>query len=855
MRSEVKRWFKIVFCTLMVVFSVSIGFSDWVYPDNSGDKTSGDGKPTQNEIKPCAYIDSNKSVLYTIEDALVKATEKSNKGTTAVNVFVKPGTETTIGNCTITKNVTLTLPYSNETYNEKEFMNIVKDANGDDQVINVFADTNPTLYRKISVKIKSDACLTIANGARLNIGGQNGGTSPQGATTGLYAEVFLQNGASINCSGTIDCLGFIKEESKGGASIVMENQGILHQPLCVYDWGGATAVYKKQGNGLFPFNRFDCPNIRPSITFKKGSTFNCFVHVWGSSAGHFYTNANIISDNDNSFLVLTESSSSIFWHFTDKSDLNVTSKNDSNHLTEINTYSNVNLSKIRVTLNAPVVGEMNIDSSNYYLPVYHGYSIKANSGILSIKYRTKFLPGSKFYVANGATATFSQNAVFYQSNKGQDGNAIPSYSNTTPAVLSNSGIVNVNAGFEGKILIGDGINNSASTRVNVSSSYTTINDCMEGVFNGNILTGKLSKYGPFSFGGATGKILYKQFDETIQSGHRYLDCQNNVFESGKSYILAKKYLINEYGWYSNSDSYISYGTRIHSDLKEFSNPNTNSALYFKKYSAEVEVKSLIPNDPSKYIFNGYYYDSNFATKVKYDTAKKVYLIEPLSAINYIDQTGYLTLYAKWIDKAKLVTVQFRKYDANGNLVNGESYPGSIGDNCNISEFTSSFNDTARTEKVLEDAKISYDFIKWVVRDAGGNEVNLTNNVFTPEEGNSVYYVDPVYSETNWLKYIFMNDKISIGIDYYAITKFTIDGNDYTHKDQSEHEGYVKADNVIYIEKESGWSNKYTVSITFGDGQKIIPLDNKMKKYTLNLSDYKSFFDNLNGPIRIQGKVN
>lgn len=506
MRPEVKRWFKIVFCTLMVVFCVSIGFSDWVYPDNSGDKTTGNGEqPTLNEIKPCAYIDSNKSVLYTIEDALAKATEKSKKGTTAVSVFVKPGTETVIGSCTITKNVTLTLPYSNETYNEKEFMNIVKDANGDDQVINDFADKNPTLYRKISVKIKSDACLTIANGARLNIGGQNGGTSPQGATTGLYAEVFLQNGASINCSGTIDCFGFIKEESKGGASIVMENQGILYQPLCVYDWGSATSVYRKQKDGVFPFNRFDCPNVRPSITFKKGSTFNCFVHVYGSSAGHFTTNADIISDNDNSFLVLTEANSSISWHFTDKSDLNATSTNDSNHLTEINTYANINISKIKVTLNAPVVGQMNIDSSNYYLPVCYGYSIKANSGTLLIKYRTKFLPGSKFYVANGATATFSQNAVFYQSNKGQDGNAIPLYSNSTPALLSNSGIVNVNAGFEGKIIAA----NSTSAKTIFSTSYVPVFDCYEGVYQESslgVLTTPIVKYGCFSFGGARGLI-------------------------------------------------------------------------------------------------------------------------------------------------------------------------------------------------------------------------------------------------------------------------------------------------------------------------------------------------------------
>ena len=52
MRPEVKRWFKIVFCTLMVVFCVSIGFSDWVYPDNSGDQTSETKKPEIIKLKP-----------------------------------------------------------------------------------------------------------------------------------------------------------------------------------------------------------------------------------------------------------------------------------------------------------------------------------------------------------------------------------------------------------------------------------------------------------------------------------------------------------------------------------------------------------------------------------------------------------------------------------------------------------------------------------------------------------------------------------------------------------------------------------------------------------------------------------
>lgn len=530
MRPEVKRWFKIVCCTLMVAFSLSVGFSDWVYTDQNGDQTTGSGKPLKDDKIACAYIGSDKNTVYTIEDALAKATVKSNNGTTAVNVFVKPGTKTTIGDCVITNKVTLTLPYSNETYSENEYMNfqrnengeILKDKNGNSLTNNDFADKNPTLYRKTQVQIKTASSLSIAYGGTLNIGGQNGGVSPQGATTGLYAEILLQDGASINCKGTLDCFGFIKEATKGGASLVMEDKGTLHQPLCIYDWGGAPSVYRKQRDGVFPFNRFDCPNIRPMITFKKGSLFNCFVHVWGQTAGHFYTNANIISDQGNSFLVLTDANSKIFWHFSDKSDLLSTSSGDTNHLTEINTYQNVNLSNIKVTLNAPVVGEMNIDSSNYYLPVFYGYSIKACTGNLLIKYRTKFLPGSKFYVMNGATATFSQNSVFYQNNKGQDGNAIPSYGNSSPALLSNSGIVNINAGFEGKISVGNNVSDLSAAKTVFSSSYGPVNDCYEGSYKGSsvlVLTTPIVKYGNFSFNGARGRISsFVEGDGVIENG-------------------------------------------------------------------------------------------------------------------------------------------------------------------------------------------------------------------------------------------------------------------------------------------------------------------------------------------------
>lgn len=109
MRSEVKRWFKIVFCTLMVVFSVSIGFSDWVYPDNSGDKTSETKKP-EIVAEPCCFIDDNPSKKYVkIEDALKIAKNSARNDI----VYVLPGSNPIIeSNCKVEKGDTLCLPYS-----------------------------------------------------------------------------------------------------------------------------------------------------------------------------------------------------------------------------------------------------------------------------------------------------------------------------------------------------------------------------------------------------------------------------------------------------------------------------------------------------------------------------------------------------------------------------------------------------------------------------------------------------------------------------------------------------------------------------------------------------------------------
>lgn len=128
-------------------------------------------------------------------------------------------------------------------------------------------------------------------------------------------------------------------------------------------------------------------------------------------------------------------------------------------------------------------------------------------------------------------------------------------------------------------------------------------------------------------------------------------------------------------------------------------------------------------------------------------------------------------------------------------------------------------------------------------------MNLTNNVFIPEEGNTVYYVDPVYSETNWLKFVIQNAAKSWWIGY-SITAFNISGKDLHKeiKDYNEHSYYVNATDSIHIE-----INGYSASaeVTFGGNTTRVA---KNKSVTYNLSDYTQLFETLNGPIRIIGRT-
>lgn len=378
----------------------------------------------------------NGSTYYTkIESAL-------NEAKSGDTIYVIPGDVNTIttieDDCTIKSGVSLILPYDSQEYYETD----KNDVSG-------FGDNDANTYRKSQVRISQGTTLTIESGGNLFIGGMNGGSSPQGGTPQSYAEIFMEKDSKINNFGNIKCYGFIKEEIDGLSYIINQPNSSLLQPLCIFDWGSSSTALGKKGAGIFPFQQFDLCNIRPTIRTFYGAKYKALVHIYGTVAGSNLLELEVISNGDDGLIILDSEGSYIDWNYIDTNSEG-TSNNDfyNSHSNELYINGDASIGHL-----APTLQGVTIDSADFYLPLTAAYDFIVDDGVFNIDYRTEFLPGSSLIVKENAILNINKDVMFYPNNKSIKNVAMPSYSISTPASLTNYGVINVNndATFGGHI--------------------------------------------------------------------------------------------------------------------------------------------------------------------------------------------------------------------------------------------------------------------------------------------------------------------------------------------------------------------------------------------------------------------
>lgn len=456
--------------------SMLVGSSAWILASESNVTKKADVS------NPEAYVKINNSgnpIYYaTVEQAL------NNHVNDTASVYVIPGTisspkEITIDQqCEVGSKVTLNFPISGETIENPDNSTPVSGFGSESGRI--------VTYVKIS-SINDLPTITINQGGTVNIGGQRCSTGPQSVTSGDCVVLELQDNAKIDCYGTINCYGYIKESKDNNNSLInVYSSGLIRQPLAVYDWSSASQNgthilynyndYSTNGVKTFPFNYFDTIQIAPEIRFYNGSSLIAMVWIYGDSAGNMKEEGTLIGSNGLIRPSSLDGNDYISWKCTDSTKTDNTLNNDkTNHIINVIVNGDYDLSSFSIPLVYHVLAihiDIDINSAEYFLPFSNFFNLTIKSGSnVNVNEKVKMMPGSSLLIEPNAILNI--NNQFIVEDPSTFTNSIYLYrSNPTPASFINNGIVNINAQFGGYIQAGENGNNE--TRIVVGNSNNSV---------------------------------------------------------------------------------------------------------------------------------------------------------------------------------------------------------------------------------------------------------------------------------------------------------------------------------------------------------------------------------------------
>lgn len=509
-------------------------------------------------------------------------------------VYLVPGRNPTLRtNAEVKTNVTLYLVYEAKTFKDN-----TQGTNG------FFADTNESTYLKNTLTINDG--ITLTNKGAIKIDGVTGhaGAGITAQTSGDYTQIIMNYNSSIINTGTIYCLGFIKESYKNNGSFLNVSSGTLTAPLVFYDFkGGGASVYLSK-NDIFPMKVFDMPNVRPTIRINSGAEYAAVTDIYMNSSHFNQDNLYIIGLNSNSNALLKLSSGYIDMKYNSDSTPSIT---QGEH--KVDVYGNCATGQLAVTIQ-----KQTISTSSYYCPISWKFKINIFNS-MTIKSKFEFLPGSSVTVNNNASLQIDQECVFYEEYTDTNGTQ-PFYPPTknTPALLTVNGICKINSSISGRIAT---TNNGAQLYI----SSNKVSNFSDG--NGSAGLEALFGGGKLYYATSNGVNLKKA---TLEAKGCFTTSDN--FEtsfSSNSYYLSK-------GTYWESQQ--SVGTfEVTYHYKDLDGNDQTQTISYNIFNGIDPTMPLI-SDPIRnyYTFDGWYTDESYT--YGYDT------------IN-IENGGNYNLYAKY----------------------------------------------------------------------------------------------------------------------------------------------------------------------------------------------------------------
>ncbi len=412
---KINRLLALICCAFLTLSSfILIGRGDFIMEGDSSDISRIEIEST-NDIPVC-YNDATKTKFTTIEKALEVAKANQNADT----IYVLPGTNPIITrNCEIAIGDTLCFPFADDavsTHDYGEFR--------ENQLGTTFADSNESnvsKYRKNYVKLNDG--VNLINNGTLIIGGKLGtgvdNQKPVSHTGADYVELNLGINSSIYNKGTLKLYGYIKESRpNNGSKVLNYENSSMYMPFVIYDfWGGSYTVYA-YNQDVFPFNIFDFPNCHSNLIINSSAKLFGMVTIYAQKWA--VTDVVIIGDTNDSALFrlsngnirLKYNASNLGFTVNDAVLDNIEEKLNK---TDIIINGDCSFSSIQLSLgDFPLIGEIMVDTANYFCSVSYKFNIIIESGTFIVQNKAKFLCGSNVTILENATAYLDAPVIFYQ---------------------------------------------------------------------------------------------------------------------------------------------------------------------------------------------------------------------------------------------------------------------------------------------------------------------------------------------------------------------------------------------------------------------------------------------------------
>ena len=410
----------------------------YTYTSSSGNYVeSATGTLTANvSVSPVAYLSGANTYYGTIEKALAN---------TSGTIYVIPGRNPIIRNdCTIESGVTLCLPYDGVLWGNQS--NEVVGAGHTYAKDNAYGKANLLITNVVLADGK-----TLTNNGTLQIGGiltGGSGGGNCGFTQGKHAQLTLgTNSKLISENGSIECYGFIAEQTPNNGSMVQigntsgTGTGSAKIPWVMFEHRGGTNTVNfaeltdKEIEGIIsdalggrptqveghfktiPFNRFFFPNISSTLKVYYGGSVVGAVNMFADGQVNQAT-VKVIGNTSEYMIQLSATNSSATAKHdvaTTVTKLDVYGNMAVNPLTMV-LYMKTTKSAMGVTININV--EVTVETSKILLPLTWLYDISLHTAegqsesTATFNQDVKIMPGGKLLVDSGVSVTANKLIVY-----------------------------------------------------------------------------------------------------------------------------------------------------------------------------------------------------------------------------------------------------------------------------------------------------------------------------------------------------------------------------------------------------------------------------------------------------------